>query len=425
MIKLKTMKKISLLKTVVMTILLGVISMNVNSQTITAVNDGDWNDPNIWSPVGVPFMEDSVIINANVTISTLSIGIICSDCAALVINQGKTLTNNYSTSTLIVMPELIEVNGTFNSNQSVIIGGNMKNNGMLEVTGFLMIGENLENNAPFNVNGNLLIGEDLNNNNTLIVTEGINCNDLTNNSNLEADSVIVATGINNGLIEGTQSVIIGDEFTNDSIINTGGRFVSGYDFNNHGSITSLGTTILGGDFVNHTDGTMEIGDSLDNRSILVNNNEITSKHIVNSETMTGNNGKFCVSDRYENFSTIDGSIDICDATPNTSSDVNIGTIASSVTNCIGSPCESGTANINGYEITQVSIFPNPITDIFQVTIENQKGTFYLFDLTGKLVLQEDLNIGTSTIRKNTLQTGVYTYTISNQGFSINGKLVFN
>lgn len=60
-----------------------------------------------------------------------------------------------------------------------------------------------------------------------------------------------------------------------------------------------------------------------------------------------------------------------------------------------------------------SIYPNPGTTelTIQKTIQTGNYEFYLYNTTGKLILQQNLNSQTTTINTQTLQTGIYIYKI--------------
>lgn len=56
----------------------------------------------------------------------------------------------------------------------------------------------------------------------------------------------------------------------------------------------------------------------------------------------------------------------------------------------------------------VRIYPNPASDVLNVVANGVvKGQVALFDLTGKLLLQQELNYGTAIINVKGLTPGVY------------------
>lgn len=79
----------------------------------------------------------------------------------------------------------------------------------------------------------------------------------------------------------------------------------------------------------------------------------------------------------------------------------------------------------------VKVYPNPAHDIVTVSYnvsKNAKAQFTIHDLTGRVVLSEELNatyngLNAKNIRIGHLPAGVYTYTVRTHTESVSGKLV--
>ena len=70
--------------------------------TKTSVADGDWKNPNVWSPAGVPYLVDTVIINTNITFNT---DLDARDAAKklFLINSGASLKKESSVSNSLIL----------------------------------------------------------------------------------------------------------------------------------------------------------------------------------------------------------------------------------------------------------------------------------------------------------------------------------
>ncbi len=66
---------------------------------------------------------------------------------------------------------------------------------------------------------------------------------------------------------------------------------------------------------------------------------------------------------------------------------------------------AGTAGVNNIVSNNVSLYPNPATDLLNVTVK-ENSTFELIDITGKTVLSRMIE-GTSTINISKLSSGMY------------------
>ena len=94
----------------------------------------------------------------------------------------------------------------------------------------------------------------------------------------------------------------------------------------------------------------------------------------------------------------------------------IDSIASFSTNCNNSCNSTNTSNNNllGNNNTNVSIYPNPMTDIATFRIPENMGPYYIFiyDVLGNIVrIIEGENSKKQTIEKGMLKNGVYLFEV--------------
>ena len=81
----------------------------------------------------------------------------------------------------------------------------------------------------------------------------------------------------------------------------------------------------------------------------------------------------------------------------------------------------------GKQLADVKIYPNPFSDVVNVEVKDleiKNGAFKLYDATGRLLRQQNFNNNDFTFHKKDLRTGMYFFTIENNGQLISsGKLI--
>lgn len=79
--------------------------------------------------------------------------------------------------------------------------------------------------------------------------------------------------------------------------------------------------------------------------------------------------------------------------------------------------------------TPVVIYPNPITDAFELMMAEQPSSatrLHLYDALGREVKKEDISSLRNTINRNGLEAGIYFWQLESNGNTLNqGKLTFN
>ena len=93
----------------------------------------------------------------------------------------------------------------------------------------------------------------------------------------------------------------------------------------------------------------------------------------------------------------------------------------------GPTCDFVSSNDLKIADSEIRVFPNPMSDIAFIEIENESNRIYsvqIFDLTGKSVRTEKFNSNQHKIEKENLNSGIYFYQIENENQILKtGKLI--
>lgn len=184
-----------------------------------------------------------------------------------------------------------------------------------------------------------------------------------------------------------------------------------------GTFTMEGHTLLIGD-IRNVGGTINVFGYFEAIGTFLNDGELimdggvmqVEGNLVNTLLIDGV-GSICVYDTTDNQSTIDGTVDICDATPTTSTapivDYNSGTIAGTVTYCTNSAC--GFAGIAEAGMSTITLAPNPVGDRLRIAgLPADARTFIVRDASGRTVMT---TVATEAIDLGGLVPGSYALTI--------------
>ena len=317
----------------------------------TTTVSGDFLNPLIWSPIGVPTNGDSLTINHAVNITTdiyyNSGQILVSSSGSLIqdANQrsvwidGGSLVNHgvYSSHLLWVSSGgYITNTGSLNNIDSLLAQGAVTNSGMAGINDFwIAVGGSMNNSGTLTNTDSLLVQG------PFINTGFATVYDLAVDEMATFDNSHILTVTNNmhnqGTINNTWSIDVANDFSNcntqnfDGVINNDGVFCIGHDFLNCGGDTIMGS----GDYY--------IGNLSSNLGVF------TGTHFFH--------------------------------TPNGSLTLNTGTVDVTVTLTTGA-C---TAGISSEEKLSLEVYPNPTEDVLQLSISDVK--FELFDYTGKIVME--------------------------------------
>lgn len=187
-------------------------------------------------------------------------------------------------------------------------------------------------------------------------------------------------------------------------------------------------------FIVQSGGQMCVGQTFGMSDNFVNNGSVRINNWINDAVVTGNGGKFCIANYFINNDAISGNIDICDATPNSFGDVNMGTIAGSVTNCAVGPCGMCPAPTGIAEEflrgDPLKVYPNPFSTSTVIEVNPallNKGmdvVFTLYDGTGKEVRTETISSAQINFERNELPAGIYFYRVVLNGMNAaGGKII--
>ncbi len=348
----------------------------------TSIIDGDWSNPATWNPSGIPFAEDTVIINSHVFADiNVDVGI-----NWLIINANDSLTGD-------------SIFG---------LHGNLKVDGIVNLRVFV-VGDGVTT-----INNGLIKGEIYATGNITYDNMGVIESDSLNTSETPFD--------NNGLIDNNMLTTSGDFNNNNNILVAGNFIQSGTFVNTTGSfINAIQQLIVSGNFTNQIGGVM-LTANLTTSNMLINDGDITCDNWTNGGgTATGTTGKFCVAQCFINNASITGTVDVCDATPVFLCDFNLGTIAGTVTFCTVSPCATtvGLAE-NQSDDDFVSVYPNPSSGIFNIDVKNNTFSVQVMDVAGKVVLKKN---NAHVIDLTHQNEGIYFLTIISGEKVVNQKVL--
>lgn len=349
-----------------LTVLLLLITFSSFATIKTTVANGDWFDANNWNPAGVPLSEDTVIINHIITASDLV---------------------DYAANWMI-----IENNAEIISDTIFSLHGNYKGYGDLTAQYF----------ASGDGDSTLIYGD-------ITGDHFAAGNPVTiNYGNVFSDTLSIGSNFENrGLVEVNMFSASGTTFINKA--NAAMTVVSTATFSSTNSTNESNATIVTGDFVTSADFT--------------NNGDVTCVNWTHgSGTIDGTTGRFCIDQCFVNNSTINGTVDICDASPGGICDIDMGTIAGTVTNCSNGACGNN-AGLTPENTVAISVFPNPADDYIQLDGITRSYQLKLVDLSGRVVKNEYLTQDNTKISVNDLVSGTYILHVLENGQLTTMKVV--
>ncbi|MCO5259114.1 MAG: T9SS type A sorting domain-containing protein [Crocinitomicaceae bacterium] len=328
------------MKTIISTYLLAIAIGYFNfSLAQTTIADGNWSDPMIWQGYIPPITTGNVVINHHVVMDQDYAHV----AGTFTIGANGSLTGNspmrgfalnYPSGTATMTN-----NGVFKVNRTLLASGVFTNNGLIECDSLLNNSAALTNG----VNGTIDATQFMNNAGGSLINNGhsnafnfYNGGSFTNNASKEAINLFNANTIVNNSSISANDFCNAKTFTNES---TGYIKVTN-DFSNIDTIAGPAN------FTN--DG-----------YVLVNNNW------HNNNTISGS-GKFCIGQNSWNSGTLNGTLDICDATGG-NIDLNTGTVAGTITYCTNNnSCFLGLKTTT----QEFSIAPNPFSSSTIISTNN-------------------------------------------------------
>jgi hypothetical protein len=295
-------------------LLLLISALYTNAAIKETISSGSWFNPSIWSPAGVPLLEDTVVINHAISVTGNYVDF---GASWLIVNQ----------------------TGNITGDTTFALHGNLKLYGQVDMSIF----------AVGDGDSTLVYG-------TVLGRKYIPGN--PHNFNMS------------GTIS-SDSLVLGDRFENYGLINVQTMIVGGPQMINRtgGAILTSAMAIFGGVVTNEAGAIMNHTSLLTSENI-INNGDISCMDWTHSQgTASGNTGKYCISNCFINVSTIQGALDVCDSSPGGFCDMNMGTIAGTITSCVQSPC-STTIGLQDELESESFLYPNPVKEILCVQATN-------------------------------------------------------
>lgn len=326
-------------------------SMAATKKTVAS---GDWFEPSNWSPAGVPFMEDTVIVSHEMT----------------------------SADNIEFMASLfiLENSGIVICDSMFAVLGNVISYGVLNTFSYLDEGGD----------STIIYGD--------VVTPLMVISNLysANYGEILADTLVMAeSGHNYGYMEAAIFVAGATEFVNHS-----GAALYSTDMGIFSTITT-----------NETGAHMELNFFMADISF-TNDGTIEADMWMQMGGTVDGAGRFCIANCFQNSGDIGGTVDICDATPNDGScDLNSGTIAGTVTFCEAIPCWTS-VGIEERDAA-VQVYPNPAHDFLRIQNAGSDVIWSVSDVNGKIWLTGNNLEGELVIDISALSTGVYILSLAN------------
>ena len=344
------------------------------AQTVTSIAAGNWTNPLTWGTTP-PMPGADVVINHAVVLD-IDFGY---QTGSITVNASGQLTGNTPMRALAISGGTLTVNsgGLLNISRIALFSGTVTNSSLLQ-------------------------GDSL-----FVATA------LTNNSNafINANQFMINTGgnfINNGGVTATNFLNIAST-TNSGSINSD-------DFMNSKSFLNASTGIItvANNFLN--------SDSLVSPAVFTNDGKVSVENDWRNTDQILGSGKFCLHHNTLNSGTMSGTFDFCDLSGG-NIDVNLGTIASSITYCLFS-CATDVKE-NSIDL-KFSISPNPNSGIFTIYNENsiRNAILDIFNIMGEKVYSVLLNEKSTVVDLKSEAKCLYFYVVRDSGslFS-SGKFV--
>lgn len=378
----------------------------LNATVITSAANGNATNPFTWNCTCIPQDGDTIIINHAITLDVdyaFTMG-------GIQINAGGSVTGNSGQRIFGVSGGYFINNGTVNIGYLAHNGGTFVNNGSITVGGSLLIDQTvtLVNNAGLIVGDTVYINTNatLQNNFAMNTTELLSDGTITNPGNLTATNL----------------------FTGGTLTQTGSLILTG-NLYNIGNAALNAYTEAGGNIYNAENMVITSyvktqsfynGDSISGTATVQNNGTVSiSNSLYNSEDINGN-GLFCIVDSSLNSGAINGTVDICDISGG-GWDLNIGTEAGTVTHCANGPCTIG---ITEPQTAGMTMMPNPAHELLYLTFaQAQTGVVRITDITGRVVLEQQISGSSVALNVLTLPQGLYSVTFIGQSQSVSSRFV--
>lgn len=324
---------------------------------ITSISNGNWSSPSTWGGMP-PTPGSNVVINHTVTLD-MDYGY---STGSITINNSGVLVGNSNMRALALYGGTLTITGDLNIPRVALFSGTITNGGMIQ-------------------SDSLFVQASLNN----------------SFGTIQATQFMISTG---GIFTNTGNVFSSNFLNIESVTNSGN--LNSNDFMNSKQFTNEASGVINvtNNFLN--------SDSLSNPApaVFYNNGSVNvANDWMNTDTIKGS-GKFCVGHNSTNEGVMIGTIDFCDQTGG-DVDLNLGTIAPSVTTCVN-PC-SVSINENQNDVL-INISPNPSNGIFNIEYfdySTESIYIFVFNSLGDLILSDNIGVQKSTIDLSKHSKGLY------------------
>lgn len=374
-------------------------------QVITSVANGNATSPFTWSCTCIPMDGDSITINHTVTLDVdyaFSMG-------GIHIGPNGTVNGNTGTRILGVSGGYFINDGTLNMGYIAHNGGTFTNNDTMNVGAAILV----DQSVIFVNNDRIIVGD----------STYVNTNSTLQNNGEFWGAVVLSAG----------SIYNSASFNADELLTTGIVMHSAGYFRVNGPIYNTGTITFNASAdaaelwnaetvtVNASSVFFQIynGDSISGTATFTNNSWIGAENLFNSEDITGN-GQFCVIDSTVNAGAITGTVDICDQSGG-GWDINIGTEQVTVTHCVQAGCSFG---IDEQTSVTIGISPNPSNEIIRLQLPTAEvGVVEVIDITGRVVMREDISGNEMLLNVLQLPEGMYSVVVRGESLNYTGRFV--
>jgi Secretion system C-terminal sorting domain len=308
-----------------------------------SIANGSWFDPNIWSPAGVPSPQNP--------------------------------TDSLIITTDVTFSALLDARGVAHHLFVVKAGASLRGT---------------------SANDTLILG---------VVDYLVNDGVISNQSNFALGGINVYTR-NTGQIF-AKMMLTSDSFLQDGTIDADYLVTSGTFTNTAGSEIQTRALTTSDNFINAIGGVIIVAESLITSNVMVNDGDISTAMFINSGSVSGSTGKFCVADCFINNDTITGTLDICDASPLGFCDFNLGYIDGTVTSCASGACATVSSEEPIPNANLVKMYPNPSDGRFTVDAKAFARDLTIYESSGKRLLAQKISSGLTEIDLTGLSSGIY------------------
>ncbi|MCA6363718.1 MAG: T9SS type A sorting domain-containing protein [Bacteroidetes bacterium] len=213
---------------------------------------------------------------------------------------------------------------------------------------------------------------------------------------------------------GQDTITLGCQFVRiDGYVQTAVAFFSASD-----SVANYGTIVAielqqAGTFINNTSGVLCVTTGIFTSDQMINNGSIACDSWLNSGTASGS-GKYCITGIFINSASITGNGDICDASPSGLGDMNLGTIAGTITNCQTTPCAACTQpnsiQENSIDNSLITLSPNPVNGRATITLNGDlvnDAVIEIVSVHGQLIKSVPVTATQTELSTFEMEAGIY------------------